>query len=165
MLKDKVFIALGGNIGAVPQTFDQAIGRLRSDMKILKVSSYYRAKPAGFTQQNDFYNAAILVHYHYQPIALLDILQKTEKKFGKKFIHPNGPRSLDLDIVFWGNKTFSSSKLIIPHPRVFVRDFVLVPCAEIAPHYIPVGKTKTLAELVANIDKKNGYLINRIKRN
>ena len=72
---------------------------------------------------------------------------------------------LDLDIVFWGNKTFSSSKLTIPHPRAFVRDFVLVPCAEIAPQYTPVGKTKTLAELVANIDKKNGYLINRIKRN
>ena len=164
MSKDKIFIALGGNIGKVLDTFDKAISSLRSYMKVLKVSSYYRTKPAGFIDQDNFYNGAILVSYPYSPIELLNILQKTEKKFGKEFICKNGPRSLDLDIVFWGDKVFSYPQLTIPHPRVLVRDFVLVPCAEIVPQYISPGETKTLEGLVTEIEKQNCYILEKINR-
>ena len=164
MSKDKIFIALGGNIGNVLDTFDKAISSLRSYMKVLKVSSYYRTKPAGFIDQDNFYNGAILVCCPYSPLELLNILQKTEKKFGKEFICKNGPRSLDLDIVFWGDRIISLPQITIPHPRALVRDFVLVPCAEMVPQYVSPSETKTLEELVTEIEKQNCYILEKINR-
>ncbi|MCL2065242.1 MAG: 2-amino-4-hydroxy-6-hydroxymethyldihydropteridine diphosphokinase [Candidatus Cloacimonetes bacterium] len=139
------FLGLGTNIGDLSENLDIAIFNLSQikDVTILKKSSYYKTKPWGYKEQEDFLNAVVLLICEYEPEDFLSILRDIESQMGKKIICKWGPRLIDIDILFCDDLIFESEKLIIPHPRLHERDFVLLPMLEIAPDFVhPVLKKK-----------------------
>jgi 2-amino-4-hydroxy-6-hydroxymethyldihydropteridine diphosphokinase len=128
-------IALGGNLGAVPEAFVFARRQLaaRADVRVTALSSVYRTPAWGKTDQPDFLNAALLVETTLDADSLLALCLDIERAAGRERHEKWGPRSLDLDIVFFGNLTCERPHLKLPHPHAAERAFVLVPLAEIAP--------------------------------
>jgi 2-amino-4-hydroxy-6-hydroxymethyldihydropteridine diphosphokinase len=128
-------IALGSNLedpeAQVLRAFDE-IGALPAT-QLLARSRLYRTQPVGYLDQPDFVNACALVDTALAPRALLDGLLAIEQKHGRKREIPNGPRTLDLDIILYGDSTIDEPGLTIPHPRAHERDFVMKPLGEIWP--------------------------------
>ena len=128
-------IALGSNLdnpeAHVMRGFDDIAALPQT--KVLKRSSLYRTKPVGYADQPDFVNACALVETSLAPRALLDGLLAIEQAHGRKRGIPNGPRTLDLDIVLYGDRVIDEPDLKIPHPRAHERDFVLKPLREVWP--------------------------------
>lgn len=142
------YIALGSNLDGPQQRVRDgfaALGQL-PQTKLLKCSSLYRTTPVGYADQPDFINAVVAVETELSPRALLDVLLALERTRGRERGVPNGPRTLDLDILLYGDQTISETGLTIPHPRMHQRAFVLAPLVEIAPHVeIPdVGRADAL---------------------
>ena len=140
-----VLIALGGNVGDVRTTFARAIPLIvtRSNGTLVARSSDYETPPWGDTAQSPFVNACIRLSTSVQPHALLAILHEVEAKFGRNRSHERrwGPRPLDLDLLAYDDLAMAGDDLMLPHPRLFERAFVLVPLAEIAPDRIIAGQT------------------------
>ena len=136
-MEAEAFIALGGNVGDVRSTFDQAIALLCDGRAIrLKArSSDYRTPPWGVTDQPPFVNAVIEVVTSLGPHDLLARAQQCERAFGRDRAQEQrwGPRTIDIDLLAYDDVAISDAELILPHPRLFERGFVLVPLAEIAP--------------------------------
>ena len=133
----EALIALGGNIGDVRQTFNRAIAMLcdGAAVRLLARSSDYRTPPWGVTDQPPFINAVIAVATSLPPRDLLARALTIEHALGRdrKAERRWGPRTLDLDILAYGDLVFKDPDLTLPHPRLFERAFVLAPLAEIAP--------------------------------
>ncbi len=102
-------------------------------MKVLKCSSIIETDPVGGPQQDKFFNAALKIQTKLSPPKLLQTLKDIEKQLGRVKTVRNGPRPIDLDILFYDNLKLETPSLIIPHPRMLERDFVLIPLKEIAP--------------------------------
>ena len=138
-----VLIALGGNVGDVRTTFERAIPLIvgRGKGTLVARSSDYETPPWGDTAQPPFINACIRLSTALQPHALLAILHEVEEKFGRDRTRERrwGPRPLDLDLLAYDDLAIAGNDLILPHPRLFERAFVLVPLAEIAPKRIIAG--------------------------
>ena len=136
-MEAEAFIALGGNVGDVRSTFDQAIALLCDGRAIrLKArSSDYRTPPWGVTDQPPFVNAVIEVVTSLGPHDLLARAQQCERAFGRDRAQEQrwGPRTIDIDLLAYDDAVINDAELILPHPRLFERGFVLVPLAEIAP--------------------------------
>ncbi len=130
------YIALGANLGSPRQTFDQACQLLEPTVTIRKRSRLYHTKPYGIKDQPDFVNAAIEVETSLTHVELIARLQQIEKQLGKKAIATNGPRTLDLDLIFYGSLVDPSPSHTVPHPRAAQRDFVLLPLADLNPNLI-----------------------------
>ena len=128
-------IALGSNLddpeAHVTRGFDD-IAAL-PQVKLLARSSLYRTKPVGYADQPDFVNACALVETSLAPRALLDGLLAIERAHGRKRGIRNGPRTLDLDIVLYGDRVIDEPDLTVPHPRAQEREFVLKPLREVWP--------------------------------
>ena len=128
-------IALGANLASpeaqVTRAFDE-LARLPGTTFIAR-SSLYRTAPVGYADQPAFINAAALVDTTLSPRALLDGLLAIERAHGRVRDVPNGPRTLDLDVIVYGDRVVDEPGLAIPHPRAHERAFVLAPLAEIAP--------------------------------
>lgn len=128
-------IALGSNLDGpearVLRAFDE-IAELAST-QVLARSRLYRTKPVGYLDQPDFVNACALVETALAPRALLDGLLAIEQKHGRKRGIANGPRTLDLDIVLYGDKVIDEPGLTIPHPRATQREFVMKPLRDVWP--------------------------------
>jgi 2-amino-4-hydroxy-6-hydroxymethyldihydropteridine diphosphokinase len=133
-------IALGSNLdhpeAHVTRGFDDIAALPQT--KLLARSSLYRTKPVGYADQPDFVNACALVETSLAPRALLDGLLAIEQAHGRKRGIPNGPRTLDLDIVLYGDRVIDDPDLKIPHPRAHERDFVLKPLREVWPESLVV---------------------------
>lgn len=129
------FISLGANLGDPVGTVGQAITTLgqKPGLSLLKVSSLYRTAPLGVQGQPDFVNAALAVATELDPLALLDTLLGLEADFGRVRREKNGPRTLDLDLLLYDDLVCHTARLVLPHPRLHLRAFVLRPLAEIAP--------------------------------
>jgi 2-amino-4-hydroxy-6-hydroxymethyldihydropteridine diphosphokinase len=140
-----VIVALGGNVGDVRSTFERAISMIcgMAQASLLARSSDYQTPPWGDEDQPPFINACIVIETALDPHALLHTLQKVEKKFGRDRANEKrwGPRTLDLDILAYGDQRIEEPRLTIPHPRLFDRPFALVPLAEIAPDRAIGGQT------------------------
>jgi 2-amino-4-hydroxy-6-hydroxymethyldihydropteridine diphosphokinase len=136
-------IALGGNVGDVRATFDQAIAKLCSDgaVRLTARSSDYRTPPWGVTEQAPFVNAAIAVATALTPHALLARTQDCERALGRDRARERrwGPRTIDLDILAYDDLVLIDRDLILPHPHLLERAFVLAPLAEIAPDRMIAG--------------------------
>ena len=138
-MKKFAFIGLGSNIAGSESTpIDQLIAALTKinssrDITITSVSSLYKSKPIGLTNQPDFINAVIKVKTNFCPEELLEVLQGFEKMQGRERIIHWGPRTIDLDILIYENLEVSTQNLKIPHPRMFERAFVMLPLIEIEP--------------------------------
>jgi 2-amino-4-hydroxy-6-hydroxymethyldihydropteridine diphosphokinase len=136
-MEAEAFIALGGNVGDVRSTFDQAIALLCDGRAIrLKArSSDYRTPPWGVADQPPFVNAVIAIFTSLGPHDLLARAKDCERALGRDRGREQrwGPRTIDIDLLAYDDAAINDAELILPHPRLFERGFVLVPLAEIAP--------------------------------
>jgi len=140
---DGCFIALGGNVGPVEQTFQRALELLAScgEISILQVSSIYKTSAIGPQAGSEFTNAAAELETSLSAIQLLAELQNVENQLGRARTVHWGPRTLDLDLILFGDEIISLPQLIVPHPACWYRRFVLDPLVEIAAEKIhPVTK-------------------------
>lgn len=146
-------IAFGSNLGNSLVILKEALNILAQTPKItLKTtSSWYQTAPVG-PPQPDYINGCALLETSLEPLKLLEILLRIEVNFGRIRKEPNGPRTLDLDILLFDDLILESSKLQIPHPRMNQRAFVLVPLAEIAPNWIEPVSGQAIAQLVQEVD-------------
>ena len=128
-------LSLGGNVGDVRGSFRFALERLEktADVDVIATSSIYRTAPWGKTDQPDFLNMAALLRTTLRPRALLDLCLAIEKDRGRDRGELWGPRTLDIDVLTYGDETVNEPGLCIPHPRLHERAFALVPLVEIAP--------------------------------
>lgn len=151
------YIALGANLpspaGPPPATLAAAVRRLGSLGNVKQQSSLYRTEPVGYADQPLFLNAVVALETDLDARQLLNKLLEIEKGFGRDRSAgiPNGPRTLDLDILLWNGLQVNEPGLELPHPRMAERAFVLVPLAEIAPHLLLPGSAKNIAELLQTL--------------
>jgi 2-amino-4-hydroxy-6-hydroxymethyldihydropteridine diphosphokinase len=132
----RAFIGLGGNLGEPREAMRTALHRLDADYDtdVLAVSSLYRTPPWGRTDQPDFLNAVAEIETRREPAALLDLCLRIEADLHRVRDEHWGPRSIDLDVLVYGDTVLSTPQLTLPHPRMLQRAFVLAPLAEIAPN-------------------------------
>lgn len=131
----RAFVALGANLGDPVAQVESAIAALGAlpHTRLVRASSLYRSAPVGYADQPDFINAVAEVSTELAPRELLDALLALELRCGRVRDFPNAPRTLDLDVILYGELAMHEHGLTIPHPRMHERAFVLVPLAEIAP--------------------------------
>lgn len=132
------YVALGANLGNPVETINAAIAALAliPETRLMAVSSLYRTAPVGLRNQPDFINAvaALGVPASLAPYQLLKALFAIEARFGRQRSIPNAARTLDLDLLLYGEIIFDEPHLTLPHPRMHLRAFVLAPLLEIAPN-------------------------------
>ncbi len=148
-------IALGSNLGDRPRILFDAVQRLELYLgSNLNLSRMYETEPRMDLDQPPFLNAVATVSCTQTPRELLVLLQRVEEELGRKRSseRPKGPRTLDLDLLLVGNEVVSQPDLVVPHPGLALRRFVLAPLAELVPNLVPPGQTQpahTVAELLA----------------
>ena len=162
MFHNKVFIALGTNIGNWKNNFNQSFIQLNRIGHISNFGSIYLSKPNGFQDQNFFYNTAIELTTNLNVIKLMTKLKIIEKNIQKNKFFTNGPRRIDLDIIFYNKMIIRNKSVIIPHPRAHFRDFVLSPIHDMAPFFIHPCEKKTIKKLIN--DLKEIYIIKKLSR-
>jgi len=147
-------LALGSNLGNAVFNLHSAVQKIKTLGLVSKIADIYISKPYGYTHQNNFYNTAILLKTQKQPAELINNIYLIEKKLKKNKKIINGPRNIDIDIIFYGKKIYQSNNLTIPHPRAVDRDFVLYPILDIDPFFQhPVCK-KSIKTLAKELNKK-----------
>ncbi len=153
MLNDStlIFLGFGSNLGDAQAQFNAACEELAGVFHLKAHSSLYKTKPFGFTDQPDFTNAVVAGTSELEPLDLLEYMQGIERRLGKRFLHLNGPRCIDLDLLFYGDTVLHQDDVHIPHASAHARDFVLRPLAEIAPDFVHPEKGKTVRELITNL--------------
>ncbi|MEO8296203.1 MAG: 2-amino-4-hydroxy-6-hydroxymethyldihydropteridine diphosphokinase [Burkholderiales bacterium] len=128
------FIGVGANLGDPPSTLAQACRALAvsTGNRLVAMSSLYRSKPVDASGP-DFYNAVVKIETRLAPQALLDATQAIERQHGRRHPYRNAPRTLDLDLLLYGDQTLVTDRLTVPHPRLGERAFALLPLLEIHP--------------------------------
>jgi 2-amino-4-hydroxy-6-hydroxymethyldihydropteridine diphosphokinase len=137
-------------------TLQMAIQRLEALGRIAGVSSLYETEPVGNLEQPPFLNAVVALNTELAPADLLGALLGIERDLGRLRSLPNAPRTLDLDLLMVDDAISDSPELILPHPRLHERTFVLVPLAEIAPKLVHPGFGKTMQELLHTLPDQGG---------
>ncbi len=139
----RVYLSLGSNMGEKKDHLDKAIALIKDDknFRIIDTSDYIETKPVGYTQQDDFLNAALVADTLYTPEELLDVIHDMEASQKRERTIHWGPRTIDIDIIFYDDEIIYSDDLVIPHPLMCERLFVLEPLNQIAPYMIhPINK-------------------------
>jgi 2-amino-4-hydroxy-6-hydroxymethyldihydropteridine diphosphokinase len=152
----RALIGLGGNLGEVRERLDAAIAALGAlpGVAVVARSRFYRTAPWGPVAQPDFVNAAIAVETSLPALDLLDALLATERAFGRVRDGERwGPRTLDLDLLAYGDDVIDDERLNVPHPRIAERAFVLMPLADIANDTVLPGVGR-VSELLGKIDTR-----------
>lgn len=131
----KLYLSLGSNLGNKEENIEQAIAMINSKIgSVVRRSNLYTTEPVGFVSDNNFVNAVVEVSTKLPVYRVLKITQRIEKSLGRRHKSKNGiysDRSIDIDILTYGNLTIRSARLTIPHPRMKERSFVMIPLAEI----------------------------------
>ena len=152
-----VYLGLGSNVGNRQENLERALGFLSERLRVVKASSIYDTEPLGNVNQPRFLNLVCQVYTTLVPMALLALAKGIESKLGRAG-KSNAPRPIDIDILFYGDQVMKTPELVIPHPRLAERAFVLVPLAEIAPDLIHPVSGKTIRELLNGVTEKQGVL-------
>lgn len=162
---DSIFISIGSNLGNRIDACAQANERIDSEKEItvIKKSSLFETEPVGYKDQPNFINQLIKIRTELSPENLLNFLLLIERELGRIRSMHWGPRIVDLDLLFYGQKVINSTNLIVPHPELHKRRFVLIPFSEIAPcFYHPLLK-KTATELL--VETKDQSMVKKLTKN
>ncbi|MDF1661065.1 MAG: 2-amino-4-hydroxy-6-hydroxymethyldihydropteridine diphosphokinase [Planctomycetota bacterium] len=145
----KAYVAFGSNLGDRFSTIKQALTELRGHASILvqRVSSVYETEPVGFLDQGPFLNGVLELDTSLSPRSLLQVLLDIENKLGRVREQDQGPRTIDLDLLFFGDLLLDEENLTLPHPRLHERAFVLRPLLEIAPKLQHPCSGRTIEDL------------------
>ncbi|MBK9006726.1 MAG: 2-amino-4-hydroxy-6-hydroxymethyldihydropteridine diphosphokinase [Anaerolineae bacterium] len=147
-----VYLALGSNMGNRAANLKEAIASLAPQMEVKARSAVYETDPWGFKEQEKFLNQVVRVETYLKPEQLIKHLKRLEVALGRKESFPNGPRLIDIDILFYDDLVLYSPALTIPHPHLHERAFVLVPLMDIASDLVHPVKKKSIRELALFAD-------------
>lgn len=134
-MNNTAYIALGSNIGKKETYLKEAVKKLHEhpEVQVELISSIYETTPVGYENQDDFLNMAVKISTSLRPNELLMLTQKIEQELGRTREVRWGPRTADLDILLYNRENIETEQLVVPHPRMYERLFVLVPMSEICP--------------------------------
>jgi len=142
-----VYLSLGSNVGDRQAQLQDARARLATVGRVVAESSLYETEPVELTQQPWFLNCALALETSKTPQQLMAAILRVEEEMGRRRMQKKGPRSIDIDILLFGDTIINSPELTIPHPAMQQRRFVLEPLAEIAPEVLDPVLKKTIREL------------------
>ncbi|MFQ6082959.1 MAG: 2-amino-4-hydroxy-6-hydroxymethyldihydropteridine diphosphokinase [Candidatus Aminicenantia bacterium] len=156
------FLSLGSNIGDKRKNLAKAISLLsKLKIKIKRSSSLYSTQPVDFLTQDWFYNQVIEIETNLDPFCLLQVIKEIEKNMGRERSIHKGPRIIDIDILLAEDIIIQSKELTIPHPRMHLRNFVLIPLAEISPLSFHPLRKERIGDLLAK--SKDNSLVRRVE--
>lgn len=150
----KAYIGLGSNMGDKEKYLNEAINKISKQENIIlrKQSSFISTKPWGYLEQDDFLNGVIEIETPLEPEELMDVLLKIEEELDRERIVKWGPRTIDLDIIIYDNLISSDEKVVLPHPRMHEREFVLISLNEIAPYLMHPVLNKRVFTLLEELN-------------
>jgi 2-amino-4-hydroxy-6-hydroxymethyldihydropteridine diphosphokinase len=150
MAEKTVYLSLGSNVGDRAKNLRAAVAALETaGVRVTRVSSFYETEPVDFLEQAWFLNCAVEGETNVPPLELLRALRGIELQMGSGKPVAKGPRLIDMDILLYGSDVLDTPELQVPHPRMHLRRFVLVPLAEIAPTLKHPSWPKTVSEMVS----------------
>ncbi|KYG58618.1 2-amino-4-hydroxy-6-hydroxymethyldihydropteridine diphosphokinase [Planococcus maritimus] len=135
---NKAYLSLGSNLGDRKRQLQEAVRLLRANPAIsnVKISSIYETAPVGYLDQGAFLNLAVRLETNLSPLDLLAVCQEVERNLQRERLVRWGPRTVDLDILLYGQEQLATDELTIPHPRMYERAFVLVPLRDLLPSLV-----------------------------
>jgi 2-amino-4-hydroxy-6-hydroxymethyldihydropteridine diphosphokinase len=142
---------LGSNVGDRAAPLARAVDSLRDRVRVLAVSASHETEPVGGPPQGRYLNAAVVVDTDLAPDALLALARGLEDDAGRDRGERWGPRTLDVDVLLVGDREIRDADLVVPHPRMKERRFVLAPLAEIAPDWVVPGDGRRVEDLLADL--------------
>ena len=148
-----VYLGLGANLGDRQGNLVQAIQSIRASASVESIASFYETKPVGYLEQPDFLNTTCQITTDLSSLELLHFLKQIERQMGRQASFRNAPRPIDIDILLYDDLVLDTPELVIPHPRMTERAFVLVPLAEIAPTVIHPTSHLSISELLQRVDQ------------
>ena len=158
-----IFLALGSNIDNRKQHIETAIVLLREKVQDITVAPLYETKPRYFEDQQNFLNTVLRGFTDLEPRELLQFTKAVQKEVGRIDRFRNGPREIDIDILFYDNVVYKDEELEIPHPRLQERDFVLQPFSDINPDFSHPVLKKTIKELLVTLPERQRSVIKILK--
>ena len=154
----EVYLGLGSNLGDRKANLEKALQLLGERLQIEQVSSIYETEPVGYAEQPMFLNAVCRAETELGPLQLLSLIKGIEATLGRVPSFTNGPRSIDVDILFYNDFCMETADLTIPHPKIKERAFVLIPLLEIAPQLVHPISGESIKELVNVIQGQEGVV-------
>ncbi|HEX7619585.1 MAG TPA: 2-amino-4-hydroxy-6-hydroxymethyldihydropteridine diphosphokinase [Anaerolineales bacterium] len=147
-----IYLALGSNLGNRSDNLQAAIAAMPPAVRVLALSPVYETPPWGLNDQPAFLNMALKGETTLAPVELLKFLKLLETKLGRQPAVRWGPRRIDMDILFYADLVFDSPELVLPHPRLHERAFVLAPLADLAPDFVHPVLGKPVRDLLSALD-------------
>jgi 2-amino-4-hydroxy-6-hydroxymethyldihydropteridine diphosphokinase len=151
-----VYLSLGSNVGDRESNLRTAIAKLGELGAVTAVSSFFETEPVEFTAQPWFLNCAVALRTELMPKTFLSRVMAIEQQMGRRRVQPKGPRTIDIDILLFGNAVISAPQLEVPHPAMHERRFVLEPMAEIAAEARHPVLKRTIRELLGELAHAGG---------
>ena len=153
------YLSLGSNVGDRERMLAEALRLLRApDLRVARISPIYETEPQDVTGQPWFLNLVAEIETDLFPRQLLARIQKIEKQLGRKRGAPKGPRAIDIDILLFGSAVIDAPDLVVPHPRMAERRFVLQPLADLAPELRHPVVRRTVRELLGGVSGQGARL-------